>query len=1020
MSMKKLLVTFLTAAAAIGAWADDPEVVFDFVSESGFAQCTQLHFKGNGNWQVSVNSYAPQYSSVSNSMYGNSEFDDVLISPALQLQGGNKYSVRFTPFLNSSYYTEKTNVKVFYGTGDDFESYSLLGTVENVTDYNYGGTEHEFEFILEEAKDIHVAVEAYGHCTKLEGLRVYNYGSSDVPKAPADFKLTPDPDGALKVNISFTMPGTTLTGQTLTNPTYTLYRGVEKVKDHQAATPGQKVVIEEDVAMSGKVIYSLEIHCGDQVSEKLSAETYVGKDTATPPTNVTVKMVDGKFLVSWEPPVYGEKGTELVSEKLKYCLVRYVDGEEASYVADITGTSSTDEFSFTGLHKVKYGVGAKYGDAKKYSAECMSNEITIGSIELPFQDSFADVSMDNRWENVVTGCTAASPVSYYYWEPKANSNLPNAEPYDNDGGMLRYNSYMLQVGNSCRLSTPPISYHAGDNVVVSFARFQGKNYGPDTFKLQISSDYGEWVDVPDAQYFSGGADEDGWIVENVVIADCIPAGTKVYQVAFYAEAQYQRNIYIDAVRIFNSVEKDLAIEAFTVSETAHAGKTLDVMVKVTNYGSTAVAASDYTVEIEHDFTDDIEITDLVAIPSLSSVIYNVSIPVHSLHLFNANSFEFIAKVNLTGDQLPANNSSESVVSQVAYGSGDGVEILESAVDADGNITVKWVPAKDLDYEPVNISESFEDEEWEENFTGPFNGWVTIDIDGKDGGTWYTAGGSQFNLAKNVNTPGNTKDGNNVLGLTVASNAQQDDWIISPKVNCKKGSVMNIDFLFGMKYITSSSNTYVIEILYTTGDSYDILNPADSFSEKVAERTFVYSAYSGAVPMDNKMYRIEFEDIPCDAKYVAIHFAALGSYTPAMWVDDIHLYEKDVNPLQGYHIYSLATAGRINEEMLSAESTEFTFKPEAGAQSVIRRAQANFSNDPCVFVSAVYPDGEAKPKNVWNYAENTTGIENVAVDGADEAEAEYFNLQGMKIRGENLTPGIYIIRSNGASRKVYVK
>jgi len=49
----------------------------------------------------------------------------------------------------------------------------------------------------------------------------------------------------------------------------------------------------------------------------------------------------------------------------------------------------------------------------------------------------------------------------------------------------------------------------------------------------------------------------------------------------------------------------------------------------------------------------------------------------------------------------------------------------------------------------------------------------------------------------------------------------------------------------------------------------------------------------------------------------------------------------------------------------------------------------------------------------------TGIEDVTVADED-APAEYYNLSGMRVNGENLTPGIYVKRQGGKATKVYVK
>lgn len=60
-------------------------------------------------------------------------------------------------------------------------------------------------------------------------------------------------------------------------------------------------------------------------------------------------------------------------------------------------------------------------------------------------------------------------------------------------------------------------------------------------------------------------------------------------------------------------------------------------------------------------------------------------------------------------------------------------------------------------------------------------------------------------------------------------------------------------------------------------------------------------------------------------------------------------------------------------------------------------------------------------NSINYlvSKTTTGVEDITVAGS-EAAREYFNLQGMRVDAENLTPGLYIVRQGNNSTKILVK
>jgi len=71
------------------------------------------------------------------------------------------------------------------------------------------------------------------------------------------------------------------------------------------------------------------------------------------------------------------------------------------------------------------------------------------------------------------------------------------------------------------------------------------------------------------------------------------------------------------------------------------------------------------------------------------------------------------------------------------------------------------------------------------------------------------------------------------------------------------------------------------------------------------------------------------------------------------------------------------------------------------------------------VTAVTESGESAESNSVYY--KTSGVETItADDAASDADAVFFNLQGVEVNRSNLTPGIYIRRSGSTAAKVIVK
>lgn len=1002
--MKKIYTAILLVIAFVMPALAEDVLVFDVTSSEGFNQCSKSCLRFDRDYEVWSFS---TYNGITLNHYNVYSYDDYLTTPDLDLKTGRIYVVKTTPSLyntNDSGY----KMKVLLGQGDDLTTYSEVSTIEG-SEGRYSATAKEVTFMVPADGKYRVSFE----CTSkmyINNTTIMDRGESVVPMAPVDFTAVPDPDGNLKVDISFTMPSTTITGQPISGTTYNLYRGVQKIKSGVAAAPGEKVTHSETRGEAGNVTYAVEITAGNETSEKVSIVTYLGPETPEAPADVTFSLVDGESRLSWTAPVKGMHGAALDPSRLSYTVTRFVDDKSEVVASGITATEFAETVVPEGLQSLHYGVVAKYAAPALESAMAESKTLRIGVLAMPFTDSFADGVINPLWDNE---CVAHKSNTLYYWTGATTLGIPRlTEDYNGDSGFAYYNFYNIQAGNEARLSTPPLAFEDGSAPTLTFAKYNVKtNNRNDVVKIQVSCDNGEWIDVPGAEFTPQDTPAEEWVEKSVNLTDAIPAGTKSFRVGFLAISDYGQSFVIDDVKVFNLVNKDLGVSSINIAESVLAGNEVTVSVTLSNMGATDIAAGDYTVDVISDFPAEIDLGENVDIPSLGSATFTAVIPVNSIHALDIDSYSFAAEVKMDGDEVASNNLCEALKLAVGYSEGTPAADFKAAMEGDDTIVFSWTPAKDLDYVPVDITESFEDESYKDDFTGPFNGWTVIDLDGRDGGTWYSASGSVFNVATNVSTP-TGRDGKNVLGVTVASNVKQDDWIISPAINCKDGRMMNIDFLLGLKQISSYGNEYKVEILYTTAESYEILNPQNSFTNVVGEKNFS-SVSDREVPQDNKMHPVSFTGIPSDATYVAIHFCGKGSYTPAMWVDNIHLYEVDTNPLLGYRLYDVNAGYAINEELIDASAASYSLPVEASGAMM-------FSMTRPVFVSAVYADGEARPSNMLDLDAVTTGISDVAIDEAASAPSRWFNLQGIEVPADRLAPGVYIRRSGSTSTKVVVR
>lgn len=69
----------------------------------------------------------------------------------------------------------------------------------------------------------------------------------------------------------------------------------------------------------------------------------------------------------------------------------------------------------------------------------------------------------------------------------------------------------------------------------------------------------------------------------------------------------------------------------------------------------------------------------------------------------------------------------------------------------------------------------------------------------------------------------------------------------------------------------------------------------------------------------------------------------------------------------------------------------------------------------------FPAADLYPQLTVNYSKKTsTGIEEITIVEDENAPVEYYNLSGMRVSGDNLTPGVYVKRQGAKAVKVYVK
>lgn len=632
---------------------------------------------------------------------------------------------------------------------------------------------------------------------------------------------------------------------------------------------------------------------------------------------------------------------------------------------------------------------------------------TEAPLKLPFADSFAGASFGDVW-------TAEILVGNYNWEAlSSSSKTPKvSESYDNDGGFAFYNAFDAPEGNSARLYTAPIEHTAGAQPIAEFYVYLHKQ--SDTLKLQVKCDDGDWTDVPGAQLTMNQAPE-GWTKFQFPIASVIADDCTTFRLAFVVESNYGFCVLLDKVRIYAPANKDLEATLTSAPSTVVAGNDIKLDFAVTNNSMSDVSAADYSLSLVTDFPNTIEQPESTDIPAGAEKQISVTIPVSAAETLPA-TYSFALKVDYEGDELPDNNTSASATVELTFANKDVPSNPKATQQDDGSIKLTWEYATP---EALNVGTSFEN--FEDGFTGPFDGFTSIDLDKVAGDDYCKATGSAFNVINSPIIRG--ADGNGVIGVTLDGNRQQDDWLISPKLNCQEGNTMDLSFLIAMrKFSVISSNRYTFEVLYTTDDTYDPLAPSMKFTKRVVMRETDSPNYSDFY-MQELFYTLSVRDIPAEAKYIALHFISKISYSSALWLDNIKIQENITDKLLGFNVYEKGV-GRVNDSVIGPSDREFTI-PDTN----LKRQR--------YFITAVYERGESAPSSLTGQVITSVGTvehsalsvyttaQGITVEGTDGAKVTVYNIGGRAVASSvgdatfSLAPDIYIVRAGADARKVIV-
>ncbi len=901
--------------------------------------------------------------------------DDWMITPPLKLEGGKAYKVSFQARANSDAYPERVEAK----WGNAATAAAMTGVIVTPTDLGKNWVELG-AYIIPEADGIyyvgiHGISDEDTYYLYVDDLTVSAASATTVPGLATDLAVANDPSGNGLATITFKAPAKTMGGETLAAITkIELSRDGNVIKTFDAPAPGDELS-HEDTAETGTHTYSVQAFNADGAGEVASVTAFVGIDIPGTPENVQIVETAnlGEVTISWDAVTVDQNGNAINSALVKYFVAeRVTTGWTPIFETPISATTYTVQAVPAGEQDfVQYAVFAVTDGGT--GAGAPADMIPVGTPYEGMEESFPDGTL-----SYVLGLDSSNGGSWSLFGD--DSGIPSQ---DGDNGFIGMKASYLEQGAD--LFTGKISLAGAVNPGISFYTYNlvGESGGKDENTIELFV-----REIGAAEYTALGtpivigdlATEAGWVSVNKSLAAY--AG-KTIQLMFRATCHGFAYTLIDNIKIGDMLENDLHARAISAPSKVKAGDDYEVAVTVNNNGTKDATA--FTIKL---FADGEQVA-AKTVDALTAGTATTETFTLNMHALAEEPVVLHAEVEFAADEKQDNNKTAEVTVTPQISKLPAVTDLKGEADENGKAHLTW-SEPDLNAAPAETGVvDFEDAE---SFAHEYEGWTFIDADGKP------VGGFQNTDIPGID-PGNTltsffvfdraaetwkhesfaaHSGTKYLASLFnynPSNGLVDDWAISPMLD---GSAQTITF-YAKSYDSQYSESF--DFLYsTTGtetSDFILVGSKKNISTTWTEYSF---------------------EVPAGALYFAIRNHDTDAFM--LMLDDFTFAPAGASAelsIAGYDVYRDGV--KITTEPTG--ETEFT---DADATD----------GDHTYVVVAVYDKGISKGSNAVTVS--TTGIADITVDSAD---AEYFNMQGIRVTNPEAGQ-LYIRRQGGRAAKVMVK
>lgn len=879
-------------------------------------------------------------------LYNSSQAgDDYAVFPGLSLKAGVSYKVKVDASAYGSSYPEKFEVVV--GT---IAKASQLNTViiEPTQVASAEFTTFAADFVPEADGVYYFAVHAISE-PDMYYLFIDNFSVTEnnpnAPSAVKDLKATPDANADLKATVTFTVPSTTVGGGVLEGAVmYTIARDGEVLVQVESEAGAEVSYLDESIMECGDVTYSVIVYANEAASDAATVSVYVGEDTPLDPENLTLTDKNTKVGMSWDAVTEGANGGIVKPENVTYNAYPV---EMVVFWGMQFPSIDYDNPYATGITGTSYDVEFNSNEGEQtYTYFAVSAENGAGESGGVYNAILTGTPYELPLVETCDGNAVEN-----WWGIDYDDNI-----YDADGGVGLENDafvFVAPCAGFCELQSGKIAV-SGQNPMVSF---DYKSSAAATLKVIAVTANGSTV----LKTINVAASSEMTSV-SVSLAEYV---TEPYTRIFIrGEFTVAANLYIDNFIVMDVYQHNL-VASVSAPKSIVAGKNADIKVTVKNEGQDAAEA--YTVKIyaDEEVIAEFAEEEVEELAFMESAVYTATL---KTTIFTEPAEVTIkAEVEYAMELKPADNADE-VVLTIAAPAASPIATLTAEQNNNG-LEITWTVKSETAAEKTDDFESYEmgiytdamgDYTGIDGDEGSSYGWESSEI------AWeYT--GDQYAFAI-MNFPAVFVSGSGVeatsgdqalMFMSVADGFANDDWFISPML---PGCAQTVSFQACP--VTIQYGAEIVEVLYSTTTA------EKSAFTKVA--TF---------NIDEEEWTECSAELPEGAKYFALHYVSNDVF--ALFIDDL-TYTVGGASAEAYNVY-------IDEALVATvagEETSYVYGKEIA------------EGDHKISVSAVIASKETAAYTI----SVTTAIEAVKAD----ADAEIFNLQGIRVNNADVKSGVYMI------------